>query len=175
MMQSNFTSLSSPTRLGGGEDALAEALPVDAARRQPGRSQIAQLPAARTLSGGQVWRHRLVLTGRLDRGSAVELEDEIDCLCEEGVAVLTLDLHELDAIDSVGARAVASRGAGCRRQGLAFTVIPGVPGVRRALVEAGAEGLMVEGSDGGGAVVRPPSDPADGSHGGTFTVMTKSL
>lgn len=175
MMQSNLTSSSNPAQPADDGGALAEALAVDAARHQPGRPQLGQLPAARTLSGGQVWRHRLILTGRLDRGSAVELEDEIDCLCQEGVAVLTLDLHELHAIDSVGARAVASRGAGCRRQGLDFTVVPGVPGVRRALVEAGAEGLMVEDPDGGDAVVRPPSDSADGSRGGTSTVMTKSL
>lgn len=95
-----------------------------------------------TLASTLVWRHRLILTGKLDCRSASELEEEVDCLCQEGVTILTLDLRQLDAIDPTGATAIAFCGAACRRQGRDFAVIPGSRVIHRALTEAGATDLL---------------------------------
>ena len=64
-----------------------------------------------------VWRHTLILTGRLGTGSTPELQEEIECLCQEGVTSVVLDLRRLDSIEPVGARrsrpsAPSTRGAG---------------------------------------------------------------
>jgi ABC-type transporter Mla MlaB component len=70
------------------------------------------------------WRHTLILVGSLDDGSAAELEDEIECLREEGVTALTLDLRRLDEIDSPGAHLIATQGAHFEEGGRSFAVIP---------------------------------------------------
>ncbi|MGA7706135.1 MAG: STAS domain-containing protein [Solirubrobacteraceae bacterium] len=95
-----------------------------------------------TLVRPPVWRHKLILTGKLDFRSASELEEEIECLCQEGVTNLTLDLRHLDAIDPTGATAIAFCGAACRRRGHDLAVIPGSRVIHRALTEAGAAGLL---------------------------------
>jgi len=46
-------------------------------------------------SAPAVWRHTLVLTGRLDARSGPELQDEIECLYQEGVSSLVLDIRQL--------------------------------------------------------------------------------
>jgi anti-sigma B factor antagonist len=81
--------------------------------------------------------HTLILTGELDGGSAPTLEAEIERLCDEGVTALTLDLSELERIDSVGATVVAFRSKLCRRRGCDLAVIPGAGVIRRALEQAG--------------------------------------
>jgi anti-anti-sigma factor len=85
----------------------------------------------------QAWRHTLILTGQLDGRSAPELEEEIECLCQEGVTHITLDLRQLDAVDTRGAHVIAFRSALCKRRGHGFAVIPGSGSVQRALLEAG--------------------------------------
>ena len=109
-----------------------------------------------TLASTPVWRHRLILTGKLDCRSASELEEEIDCLCQEGVTILTLDLRQLDAIDPTGAMVVAFCGAACRKRGHDFAVIPGSRLIHGALTEAGATDLLT--LDRNGSVVRRSSD-----------------
>jgi anti-anti-sigma regulatory factor len=79
-----------------------------------------------------MWRHTLVLTGMLDYYSAAELEDEIENLREEGVEALTLDLRQLDGIDSQGVQVIAAQGALFREGGRDFEV---VPGLRRRVAE----------------------------------------
>lgn len=127
----------------GNQDGMAEVLahPVSIGDRI-GRATPGQERARLTLASMPVWRHKLILTGRLDHRTVVELEDEIECLCEEGVRILTLDLCRLEAIDSVGASAIALHGETCRRQGRDFEVIPGSSVVHHALTEAGAESLV---------------------------------
>ena len=95
-----------------------------------------------TLASTLVWRHRLILTGKLDCRSASELEDEIECLCQEGVTILTIDLRQLDTIDPTGAMAIAFCGAACRKQGRDFAVIPGSRVIHHVLTEAGATDLL---------------------------------
>ena len=95
-----------------------------------------------TLAGARAWTHTLILTGRLDYQSAPEFEDEIECLCQEGVTSLTLDLRRLEEIDSTGVAVVTFRSALCRRQGHHVAVIPGSRSLHRALAEAGATDLL---------------------------------
>lgn len=109
-----------------------------------------------TLASTPVWRHRLILTGKLDYRSASELEEEIECLCQEGVTILTLDLRQLEAIDSTGATVIAFCGTACRRRGHDFAVIPGSCVIHSALTEAGATDLLTLDQDEN--VVRRSSD-----------------
>jgi hypothetical protein len=79
----------------------------------------------------------------LDYCSTAELEDEIECLRQEGVTALTLDLRQLDGIDSPGAQVIAFQGALFEERGRRFAVIPGKL-VKRALsANAYAKKLLV--------------------------------
>ncbi len=127
-----------------------------------------------TLASAPVWSHKLILTGKLDHQSATELEEEIECLCQEGVTTLTLDLRQLDAIDSSGVTTIAFRGSACKRQGHDFAVIPGSREVRSALAEAGAANLLAP--DPNESVVRCLSSrSSEGSRSDRSTTMIKSL
>jgi anti-anti-sigma factor len=127
-----------------------------------------------TLTSTPVWRHRLILTGRLDCRSASELEEEIECLCQEGVTILTLDLRQLDAIDPTGATVVAFCGAACRRRGHDFAVIPGSRFIHRTLAEAGATDLLTP--DPNESVVRRfSSSSSDGFFSDRSTTIIKNL
>ncbi len=127
-----------------------------------------------TLASAPVWRHKLILTGKLDHRSAPELEEEIECLCQEGVTTLTLDLRQLEAIDSNGVTAIAFRGSACRRQGHDFAVIPGSGEIRSALAEAGAANLLAPDSN-ESAVSRLSSRSSEDSRAARLTTMIKSL
>jgi anti-anti-sigma factor len=100
--------------------------------------------AALTLVSPRVWTHTLVLTGELHSRSAPTVEEEIECLCQEGVATLRLDLRQLESIDSLGIAVIAYRSQDCERRGCDFAVIPGSLFVRRALAEAGVTVLTPE-------------------------------
>jgi anti-anti-sigma factor len=127
-----------------------------------------------TLANARAWRHTLILKGKLDQGSAPELEEEIECLCEEGVTTLTLDLRQLEEIDSTGVTVIAFRSAVCKRRGHDFAVIPGSRVIQRALAEAGATDLLTPEQD-ESVVRRFPSRSADGAFSDRATTMIKSL
>jgi hypothetical protein len=76
------------------------------------------------------WNHTLILRGSLDERSASELEDEIECLREEGVSSLTLDLRELDAVEEPAMEVIASQGASFRSGGRTFAVLAETGGGR---------------------------------------------
>lgn len=139
-----------------------------------GRAQTVRARPQLTLASAPAWKHKLILKGTLDHRTVVELEDEIECLCEEGVTVLTLDLRQLDAIDSAGASAIACGGLACKQRGRGFTVVPGSPAVHRALAEAGAEGLLA-GDAGTERGLVFATGASDGPSGDTSTVMVKNL
>jgi anti-anti-sigma factor len=127
-----------------------------------------------TLAGTLVWSHRLILTGKLDYRSAPELEEEIECLSQEGVTILTLDLRQLEAIDSTGATVVAFRGAAGKSRGYDYAVIVGSRVIHRALAEAGATDLLM--LDPNESVVRRFSRrSSDGFFSDRSTTMIKSL
>lgn len=123
-----------------------------------------------TLTSTLVWRHRLILTGKLDYRSASELEEEIECLCQEGVTILTLDLRQLDVIDPTGATVIAFCGAACRKRGRDFAVIPGSRVIHSALSEVGATDLLT--LDRNESVVRRSSN---GLSSDRSTTMIKNL
>lgn len=86
--------------------------------------------------------HTVILTGELTHRSAHALEVEIERLCEEDVASITLDLRQLRYIDSIGAAVIAFRAGLCKRQGHGFSLIPGSRAVQRAFEQAGMIGLL---------------------------------
>ena len=90
-----------------------------------------------TLVEARPWSHTLILKGRLDEQSASELEDEIECLREEGVSSLTLDLRQLEAVDAVAMQLIASQQAWFRSCGRRFAVLD------RAAVRRGTGGVAV--------------------------------
>ena len=83
-----------------------------------------------------VWRHTLVLKGCLDAHSGPELQDEIECLYQEGVSSLVLDIRQLEAIELVGAQAIASLSALYERRGLTVAVLGGPAWVHHTMIEA---------------------------------------
>jgi anti-anti-sigma factor len=152
-------------------EALAHPVSID---ERAGWAQAVQAPSHLALASAPIWRHKLIVTGRLDCGTAVELEDEIACLCEEGVTILTLDLRQLDAIDSVGAKTIALNGVACKGQGRAFAVVSGSPVVHRALAEAGAESLLT-GDPVETGVLRLADRASDSSFRDMSTMTIKNL
>lgn len=94
--------------------------------------------AGRITDSVPVWRHTVVLTGRLDDQSAPEIEDEIECLYQEGVTSLRLDLRGLDEVDRAGVDAVGVLSARYKSQGHDLAMIAGSRALRRALAERGA-------------------------------------
>ncbi len=169
-LTSASTTLAGPSGNQDGMAALAHPLTIG---DRAGRAQERKRPQL-TLASAPAWNHKLVLKGTLDRRTVVELEDEIECLCEEGVTLLTLDLRQLDAIDSTGAKAIACGGVACKQRGRRFTVVPGSPAVNRALADAGAEGLLAAGAGAAGSSAFATL-VSDGSSGDTSTVMIKNL
>jgi anti-anti-sigma factor len=169
------SSTTSPHALDRSEGAEAV---TDRAAAGDGQTSLSEATHARprlTLVGAPiVWRHKLILTGRLDHRSAPELEEEIECLCEEDVTILTLDIRQLDAIDSTGVTAIARRGAICKMRGHDFAVICGSRLIRRALAEAGVTDLLTLDPD-ASVVRRFPSRCADDSAAYRSTAMIKSL
>lgn len=171
-----MTSSSMTTGHAHNQDETAEVVAHSAniGARDAGRAQAPRARAHLTLASTPVWRHKLVLTGRLNHRTAVELEDEIECLCEEGVTILTLDLRQLDALDPVLAKTIALHGVPCKRRGCDFAVIPGSPVVRRALAEAGAESLLAD-DPGETGILHLATGTADSSPRDISTVMIKNL
>jgi anti-anti-sigma regulatory factor len=171
-----LTSSSMTTKHAHNQDGTAEVVAHSAniGERDAGRAQAPRAGAHLTLASAPVWKHKLVLTGRLNHSTAVELEDEIECLCEEGVTILTLDLRQLDAIDPAGAKTIALHGVACKRRGRDFAVVPGSPVVHHELAEAGAESLLAD-DPGETGVLRLSTGHSDSSRSDTSTVMIKNL
>lgn len=127
-----------------------------------------------TLVHTRLWSHTLILRGNLDRASAPELEDEIECLDQEGVTTLTLDLRQLDAIDPEGAALIASHSASFRRRGRDLAVLVGSSDVHRALADAGGTDLLTGApAEGRARLISSASSP--GTAPDLSTRMTKDL
>ena len=89
-------------------------------------------------SAPSVWRHTLVLTGSLNTSSAPDLQEEIECLYQEGVTSVVLDLRQLDVVELGAVQTVASLSALYKRRGIAVAAIGGCASVHHALIEAEA-------------------------------------
>jgi len=114
-----------------------------------------------------VWRHTLVLTGRLDAHSGPELQDEIECLYQEGVTSLVLDIRELEAIELVGAQAIASLSALYERRGLTVAALGGPAWVHHTMIEADTFNRRM--------VPRRFTQLSEEAHGARATEITKEL
>jgi anti-anti-sigma factor len=89
-----------------------------------------------------VWTHTLVLTGELTHRSVHALEAEIERLCDEGVSAITLDLRQLESIDSIGVAVISFRCRLCQRRGHGFEVIAGSRSIQREFEQAGVTDLL---------------------------------
>jgi anti-anti-sigma factor len=138
----------------GGAGTMVDAITIHTGEA---RSATAAIEPKLSFADVPAWRHTLVLKGRLDYHSTPELEEEIECLCEEGVTKLTLDLRQLGAIDTIGAQVIAFRGALCQRRGHDFAVIAGSRSMQRALARAGAADVMMP-APAGTATQQPQAD-----------------
>jgi anti-anti-sigma factor len=157
-----------------GDTAEAVAERAFATDRATSLSEPARARPALTLASSRVWRHTLILTGKLDYLSASELEEEIECLSQEGVTILTLDLRQLDAIDSTGATVIVFHNAAFKKRGHGFAVIPGSQVIHHALAEAGAtDSLTREPNE--SAVRRFSGRSCDGSFVDRSTAMIRAL
>jgi anti-anti-sigma factor len=173
-MTHHLTSSTASQRARNQDEVEAASNPTSASDGMTSLSVAANSQPHPTLASTLIWRHRLILTGKLDYRSAAELEEEIECLCQEGVTNLTLDLRQLEAIDSTGATVIAVRGAACKRQGHDFAVISGSRVIHRALVEAGATDLLT--LDRNESVVRQfSSRSSDGFSSERSTTMINNL
>ena len=114
-----------------------------------------------------LWRHTVVLTGRLDDSSAPELEEEIECLYQEGVTSITVDLSRLDEVDMTGVDAVGMLGARYKRQGHGPGNDRGVARDRAGARRAGCGRSAAAGPNGGSVAGRfarrAPSAPVSRS------------
>jgi anti-anti-sigma regulatory factor len=144
--------------------AVANGAPTSAADAQ-GRPHL-------TLLQTRLWNHTLVLKGTLDDLSAPELQDELECLREEGVTALTLDLRELEAMAPSAAQIIVSQGARFNVQGRHFGVLADAPRLRGTLNEAGGTDLVApDASEILGR--RFGRAPAERSHPDLSTTMTR--
>jgi anti-sigma B factor antagonist len=75
--------------------------------------------------------HTLRLSGELDLCSAPELRDLLLRLCGEGTRAITLDLRNLQFMDSSGLHAILRTKELCREHGYEFSVIPGPTAIQR--------------------------------------------
>jgi len=85
-----------------------------------------------------VWRHTLILTGKLNSDSTPELDEEIECLYQEGVTSVVLDLRRLDAIQLAAIPGIASLSSVYKLRGLDVAVIGGSALVHCTLADADA-------------------------------------
>ncbi len=169
--QGDAAAVAELTGAGGGANGLGGA---GGTAGEVGLTEATNARPHLTLASPPAWRHKLILIGRLDHRSAPDLEEEIECLCQEGVTTLTLDLRQLNAIDPAGVNAIAFRGAAYRRRGRDFAVICDSQYISHALAEAGATDLLE--SDPQDTVVRLlPGRSLDGFVTDRSTATIKSL
>jgi anti-anti-sigma factor len=81
-------------------------------------------------------RHRLILSGELDRLSARDLERAVCSVCGRRARGLVLDLRRLTVIDLCGLRMVLFARELCEWQGCDFGLISGPGNVQRAFEPA---------------------------------------
>ena len=74
---------------------------------------------------------RVVPRGEVDLETAPALDARLRELCESGFGHLVLDLREVTFMDSTGLRVVLDWDDFARRDGIAFTLIPGPPALQR--------------------------------------------
>ena len=80
------------------------------------------------------------LVGELDLAEVAPLQAELDRLCSNGLSALTVDLSELDFVDSTGLHLLLELNGRCARQEVPLTLVPGPPAVQRLFKITGTDG-----------------------------------
>jgi anti-anti-sigma factor len=89
--------------------------------------------------GGSDGQRTLTPVGELDMASAPELQSAIESVWRDGITDLSLDLRELDFIDSTGVRLMIEVVKRCQFAGCQLEVIRGIDGVQRVFDLCGLE------------------------------------
>jgi anti-anti-sigma factor len=97
----------------------------------------------------------LVLSGELDVAGTQELQDAIEAAQQSGLP-LTLDLTNLDFIDSSGIRVLLRLHNAAEAAGYRYAVIPGPPQIQRTFVLCGLDRTLTFTEAGAAA---PDADP----------------
>jgi anti-anti-sigma factor len=79
------------------------------------------------------------LVGELDLAEVVPLQAEFDRLCSNGLGRLTVDLRELEFLDSTGLHVLMRLRSRCESQQLPLTLVPGPPSVQRLFQITGTD------------------------------------
>ena len=79
------------------------------------------------------------LVGELDLAEVGPLQVEFDRLCANGLSGLTVDLSELDFLDSTGLHLLMKLRGRCEGQNLPLTLVPGPPSVQRLFQITGTD------------------------------------
>jgi anti-sigma B factor antagonist len=98
-------------------------------------------------------RHTLRLSGALDMASSTGLNEALVRLCADGAQAITLDLTNLEFMDSTGLYAILSAKELCQRNEYEFSLIQGPASIRRLFEVTGLldslpfQPIGVDGSD----------------------------
>jgi anti-sigma B factor antagonist len=86
--------------------------------------------------------HVLLLTGELDIAEVPRLEAAVDRILDEGTTGITIDLRQLEFIDSSGLAAIVHVSGLCAKRGHDFELIAGRPEVQRLFEITGLSGVL---------------------------------
>ncbi len=86
--------------------------------------------------------HVLLLSGELDIAEVPRLEAALDRVLEEGTTAITIDLRQLEFIDSSGLAAIVHIGGVCSKRGHDFELIAGRPEVQRLFEITGLSSVL---------------------------------
>jgi anti-sigma B factor antagonist len=81
----------------------------------------------------------LRLIGELDLVAVEPLQVELDRLCSKGLTSLTVDLRELDFVDSTGLHLLMRLRTQCERRQTELGLVPGPPAVQRLFRVTGTD------------------------------------
>jgi anti-sigma B factor antagonist len=79
------------------------------------------------------------LIGELDLAAVEPLQHELDRVCADGPAALTVDLSELDFVDSSGLHLLMRLRGVCQSRQLSLRLVPGPPAVQRLFLITGTD------------------------------------
>ena len=71
------------------------------------------------------------VSGELDLAAVEPIQFELDRLCSNGRSSLTVDLRELDFVDSTGLHLLLRLRGTCEQRGIGLQLVPGPPAVQR--------------------------------------------
>ena len=79
------------------------------------------------------------VSGELDLAAVEPLQAELDRVCSNGLSALTIDLRELEFVDSTGLHLLLRLHGDCERRQVDLRLVPGPPAVQRLFRITGTE------------------------------------